>query len=175
MTLYRCILWITSFFKNFHLIVTLFELVGKLSYYWQQYCHRKKGSQESPKNTNASLQIIFPCQPVICQATDKVWPDLQPVWSDKRRRENDMYASDAFSDPFLRQWHFKKCLLNYLMKTACLLYEYWQEQLVYVYRRHDTRAVNESKWKCITAIILKVHLRINFVFLKRKYILCFIS
>ena len=31
---------------------------------------------------------------------DKVWPDMQPVWSDKKRRENDMYTSDAFLDNF---------------------------------------------------------------------------
>ena len=81
----------------------------------------------------ASLQIIFSYKPVICQARDKVWPDMQPVWLDKKRRENDMYTSDAFLDTFLdRQWHFKKCLLNYLMKTVQLLYECWQEQYVYV-------------------------------------------
>ena len=30
----------------------------------------------------ASLQITFSYKPVICQARDKVWPDMQPVWSD---------------------------------------------------------------------------------------------
>ena len=29
-----------------------------------------------------SLQITFSYKPVICQARDKVWPDMQPVWSD---------------------------------------------------------------------------------------------
>ena len=38
-----------------------------------------------------SLQITFSYKPVICQARDKVWPDMQPVWSDKKRRENKMY------------------------------------------------------------------------------------
>ena len=31
---------------------------------------------------NSSLQITFSYKPVICQARDKVWPDMQPVWSD---------------------------------------------------------------------------------------------
>ena len=39
----------------------------------------------------ASLQITFSYKPVICQARDKVWPDMQPVWSDKKRRENNIY------------------------------------------------------------------------------------
>ena len=30
----------------------------------------------------SSLQITFSSKPVICQARDKVWPDMQPVWSD---------------------------------------------------------------------------------------------
>ena len=41
---------------------------------------------------------MFSYKLVICQARDKVWPDMQPVWSDKKRRENDMYTSDAFLD-----------------------------------------------------------------------------
>ena len=31
----------------------------------------------------ASLQIIFFYKPVVCQARDKVLPDIQSVWSDK--------------------------------------------------------------------------------------------
>ena len=31
----------------------------------------------------ASLQIIFFCKPVLCQARDKVLPDIQSIWSDK--------------------------------------------------------------------------------------------
>ena len=30
-----------------------------------------------------SLQIIFFYKPVVCQARDKVLPDIQSVWSDK--------------------------------------------------------------------------------------------
>ena len=30
-----------------------------------------------------SLQIIFFCKPVLCQARDKVLPDIQSIWSDK--------------------------------------------------------------------------------------------
>ena len=30
----------------------------------------------------ASLQITFSYKPVICQARDKVSPDMQPIWSD---------------------------------------------------------------------------------------------
>ena len=33
-------------------------------------------------NASPSLQITFSYKPVICQARDKVWPDMQPVWSD---------------------------------------------------------------------------------------------
>ena len=32
----------------------------------------------------ASLQLIFCYKPVICQARDKVWPDMQPPWLDKK-------------------------------------------------------------------------------------------
>ena len=31
-----------------------------------------------------SLQIIFFCKPVLCQARDKVLPDIQSIWSDKK-------------------------------------------------------------------------------------------
>ena len=34
------------------------------------------------KLPTSSLQITFSYKPVICQARDKVWPDMQPVWSD---------------------------------------------------------------------------------------------
>jgi len=41
---------------------------------------------------DASLQIIFFYKPVICQARDKVWPDLQPICLDYKRRErNNVY------------------------------------------------------------------------------------
>ena len=33
-------------------------------------------------DSTASLQITFSYKPVICQARDEVWPDMQPVWSD---------------------------------------------------------------------------------------------
>ena len=33
------------------------------------------------KNHTASLQIIFSYKPVICQARDKVWLDMQHVWN----------------------------------------------------------------------------------------------
>ena len=48
----------------------------------------------------ASLQIIFFYEPVVCQARDKVLPDIQSVWSDKnifphlfkkKNWENDMF------------------------------------------------------------------------------------
>ena len=52
----------------------------------------------------SSLQIIFFYKPVICQAMDKVWPDMQPTWSDKKKRENDMYTSAAFSDTFFKTY-----------------------------------------------------------------------
>jgi len=33
-------------------------------------------------------------------ARDKVCPDMQPVWSDTKRRENHTYSSDALLDTF---------------------------------------------------------------------------
>ena len=48
----------------------------------------------------ASLQIIFFYEPFVCQARDKVLPDIQSVWSDKnifphllkkKNWENDMF------------------------------------------------------------------------------------
>lgn len=40
-------------------------------------------------NPLLSLQIHFSMyKPVICQARDKVWPDMEPVWSEKRRENN---------------------------------------------------------------------------------------
>ena len=35
-------------------------------------------------STIAGLQIIFIHKPAIGQAEDKVWPDMFPVWSDKK-------------------------------------------------------------------------------------------
>ena len=72
-------------------------------------------------HTGKPANNFFPLSlsPVICQAKDTVWPDMQPVWSDKKKRGNDMYTSAAFLDTFLdRQWHFNKWLLNYLKKTV---------------------------------------------------------
>ena len=45
----------------------------------------------------------FFSKPVICQARDNGSPDIQPVLSDKKRRENDMYTSAAFLATFFRQ------------------------------------------------------------------------
>ena len=59
-----------------------------------------------------SLQISFSYKLVICQARDKVWPDRQPVWSDKKRRQKkyvSAYALDAFLDTLIldRQWYLR--------------------------------------------------------------------
>ena len=103
---------------------------------------------------SASLQITFSYKPVICQARDKVWPNMQPVWSDE---EGIICISVHFRrfclTLFLDRQRHLRCLLNYLMKTTRLLNEYWQH-------RRDTWAVNENESKCITAIILTVHLRV---------------
>lgn len=65
----------------------------------------------------ASLQIVLFYRPVIRQARDKVWPEMQPVWSDKKRRDNDMHQM-LFRTLFLRQTVTPhKCPLTYLMKT----------------------------------------------------------
>ena len=33
-------------------------------------------------------------------ARGKVWPNMQPVWSGVKRRENDKYSSNTFLDTF---------------------------------------------------------------------------
>ena len=79
----------------------------------------------------SSPQITFPYKPVICQARNKVWPDMEPVWSDKKRRDNNIRFRHFFWTLFFRQAvTLNRCLLNYLMnlmKTTGLLDEYWQE------------------------------------------------
>ena len=57
-----------------------------------------------------SLQIVFPYKPVICQARDKVWPDMQPLWSDKKRRENDTYPQICWTNVW---WPALICRLVY--------------------------------------------------------------
>ena len=55
--------------------------------------------QITTNQSYTSLQIIFFYKPVVCQARDKVLPDIQSIWSDKnifphllkKNRENDMF------------------------------------------------------------------------------------
>ena len=76
---------------------------------------------------SASLLITFSYKPVICQARDKVLPDMQPVWSD----EEGIICISVHFRRFLDTFFFrqtvtlKRCLLNYLMKTTRLPNEYW--------------------------------------------------
>ena len=54
------------------------------------------------ENGKSSLQITFSYKPVICQARDKVWPDMQPVWSDITQRCIQVFKLWGPLDPFLK-------------------------------------------------------------------------
>ena len=77
---------------------------------------------------------VFFCKPLICQARDNVSPDICICnqFGRKKREERIVCISvhlDVFLDTFFcgQTVTLTNCCLNYLMKTARLLYEYWQE------------------------------------------------